>query len=118
MSKNYCIKFTCSKCGSNRLAFHEYVKSITPAEFMSCGKLYYTPATIDEDDFMPEARGFRCRDCGHMLERCGHQITMEKELFDYLSMDPVVREKEQGEYDEHLKVVIDEQDAQESEQEY
>ena len=84
MSENKHVKFTCRNCGSNKLAYHEYVKSITPAEFMSCGKLYYAPAVIDEDDFVPESRGFCCRDCGHMLERCGSHIRTEKELLEYL----------------------------------
>jgi predicted RNA-binding Zn-ribbon protein involved in translation (DUF1610 family) len=83
MPENNYSKFTCPKCGSNKLAYQEYVKNITPAEFMSCGKLYYTPATINEDDFVPEARGFCCRDCGHKLTYCGHQVTTEKEVWDY-----------------------------------
>ena len=103
MSKNYCIKFTCPKCGSNKIAFQEYVKSITHAGFMSCGKLYYTLAAIDQEDFMPEARGFRCRDCGYMLTRCGHQVTTEKELWDYLDELPCSPGKPSAapEYDEY-----------------
>lgn len=96
MSENYYIKFTCTKCGSNKLAFQEYVKSITPAEFMSCGKLYYTPAAIDEDDFIPEPRGFCCRDCGHKLTRCGHQVKTEKELWDYFEELPCSPDKSSG----------------------
>ena len=103
MSKNYYIKFTCPKCGSNKLAFQEYVKSVTPAEFMSCGKIYYDPATIDQEDFISEPRGFCCRDCGHMLEHCGSQVRTEKELWDYFEKLPCSPGKSNGasEYDEY-----------------
>ncbi len=110
MPNNNHINFTCHQCGSNKLAYHEYVKSITPAEFMSCGKLYYAPAIIDENDFIPELSGYCCMDCGHILEYCGRTVKTEIGLMSYLSMNPEVREKEQAEYDEHLKARMDAQD--------
>lgn len=110
MPENKHIHFTCRQCGSNKLAYHEYVKSLTPAEFMSCGKLYYAPATIDENDFIPELSGFCCRDCGHILEHCGRTFKTEKELIEYLSIKSEIRITEQAEYDEHFKARIDAQD--------
>ena len=110
MPENNHIFFTCHQCGGNKLAYHEYVKSITPTEFMSCGKIYYTPAMIDENDFIPGSSGFCCRGCGYMLEYCGRTVNTEIGLMSYLSLDPDLRSKEQAEYDELLRTQIDAQE--------
>jgi hypothetical protein len=112
MSENNHI-FTCRQCGGHKLAYHEYVKSITPADSISDEKIYYAPMIIDENDFIPELSGFCCRDCGHMLEYCGRRVNTEIGLMSYLSLDPDLRSKEQSEYEEQLIAQMDAQDEQE-----
>ena len=110
MPENNHIFFTCHQCGSHKLAYHEYVKSITPADCISDEKIYYAPMIIDENDFIPESCGFCCRDCGYMLEYCGRTVNTEIGLMSYLSLDPDLRSKEQSEYDELLRTQIDAQE--------
>ena len=110
MPENNYLKFTCRQCGGHKLAYHEYVKSITPAEFMGSSKIYYAPAMIDENDFIPELSGFCCRDCGHMLKYCGRTLNTEIGLITYLLLDPEVGTTAQGEYDKGSTDRMDAQD--------
>ena len=107
MSENNHDKFTCCRCGSHKLVYHEYVKHITPVDFMNRDNIYYAETIIDENDFIPELSGFCCGDCGHMLAYCDRPINTEIGLLAYLSLDSEVRTIEQGEYDEPLEARTD-----------
>ena len=110
MPENNHIFFTCHQCGSHKLAYHEYVKSITPADCISDEKICYAPTMIDENDFIPELSGFCCRNCGQMLEYCGRTVNTEIGLMSYLSLDPEVRTIEQAKYDKGSTDRMDAQD--------
>lgn len=112
------LVFKCSKCGSNKLAHQKYVKCITPAKLQENGHIEYGLSIYDEDDYLAVSAGFCCADCAHMIEYCGCHFETEKDLLDYLTTDPDLREHEQQEYEEQLEVQIEAQDEQEGEQEY
>jgi len=61
--------------------------------------------------------GFVCGSCGSLVEHCGIRMETEKQLIDYLTMDPDLREKEQAEYDELLDAQVSAQEQKEKEQE-
>ena len=114
MPKNNHNKFTCPRCGSNKLAYHEYVKCITPVLLQENGHMEYMPSQIDEDDYMPVENTFICMSCEQHVEYCGHRLETEKDLLDYLELDPEIRNKQQQEYQEQLDAMIDAQDQQDN----
>lgn len=108
------VKFKCSKCRSNRLGYQKYVKCITPVSVQKNGQLEYGLSEIDEDDYLAAFNGFCCLDCEHLVMHCGVRIETERDLLDYLTMDPEVRSKEQKEYEEIIAAYAAEQDQQEN----
>jgi len=44
--------------------------------------------------------------CKGTVEHCGYRFETEKDLLDYLTMDPVVRDKEQQEYEKNLAAMM------------
>ena len=108
--------FKCKNCSSTNLAYQKYVRSDTPIEIKDDGTVYYCSPVINDDDYLAVSNGFFCRDCGYMLEHSGCRMETEKDLLDYLTMDPEVRNKEQAEYEDQLAAMNDEQEAQQLEQ--
>ena len=97
------VKFECRECGGGELAYQKGVMCIMPVVILADGHMEYGQLENGNDDEFCLDNGYICMDCEKLLYHCGHGIRTEKELFDYLTMDPVVREKEQTEYDESLK---------------
>jgi len=112
------VKFKCRECGGEELGYQKYVKCITPVSLQENNNIEYGQSKFDEDDYLISQNGFICMDCESDVEHCGYIIQLEKELLDYLTMDPVLRDKEQAEYDEQLIAQIDAQEEQKIEQEY
>ena len=104
-------EFKCWKCGSNKLAYQKYVRCITPLSLRENGQIEYRQSKFDEEDYLAVLNGFCCAECGLLIEHCGFRIETEQELFDYLSMNPKIREQEQKEYEENLiaQIAQDEQ---------
>ncbi len=103
------LQFECRECGAHELGYQKYAKCIAPVSLQENGHMEYGISQYDEDDYMAILNGFACRSCGSLVEHCGFRMETEKELSDYLSMDPDVRQQQQSEYDECV-------DAQSSEQ--
>ena len=84
------LQFTCPKCGADKLSYQKYVKCVTPVSLQENGHIEYGQSIIDEDDCLAALNGFACRKCGVMIEHCGVRLQTEKELLDYLRMEPYV----------------------------
>lgn len=104
------LKFTCSECGSDQLAYQKYVKCSTPVVLHENGNIEYGQSKFDEDDYLCADNHFICMDCGASVEHCGWRFETEKQLIDYLTMDPDVRNKEETEYSEHIDAQINAQE--------
>ncbi|MFC1678035.1 hypothetical protein ACFL3G_13375 [Planctomycetota bacterium] len=97
------VKFECRECGSNELGYHKYVKCITPVKLQQSGHMEYRLSRFFEDDYLYTDNGFICLGCELDVEHCGLRMETEKELLDYLSMDPGIREQQQQEYNEYIE---------------
>jgi len=111
MNAKKSIKFVCRECSGNELGYQKYVKCITPVTIQEDGQMEYKSSIFDEDDYLAVSNGFCCKGCGHLLEHCGFRMETEKDIFNYFTMDPELREQEQQEYDEQLAVMLDEQEC-------
>ncbi len=103
-------KFECRSCGSPELGYQKYVKFMTPVTLQENGNVEYGISQYDEDDYLAILNGFICTSCGSLVKHCGVRMETERQLVDYLTMDPQVRQQQQSEYDELV-------DAQSYEQE-
>lgn len=112
MNKTDNLQFTCRKCGSHELGYHKYVKCITPVSIQETGQMEYGPSNCDEDDYICADNCFICQNCKAFVSHCGWKMETEKELIDYLNMDPKVREKEEKEHGEHISAVISAQEQE------
>ncbi len=74
MSKKSKLKFECQECGSNQLAYQNYVKCITPVELKEDGFMEYGLSQFDESDFMCSDNDFICLDCKSDIEHCGFRL--------------------------------------------
>ena len=115
MSKEESLQFTCQHCRANELSYHQYAKCIMPAKLQN-GRIEYRQSIVDEDDSLATLNGFACRSCGRMIEHCGVRLQTEKELLDYLRMEPFDRLHQQQEYQELLDAQIHAQEQKEKEQ--
>ena len=86
--------FVCEECGSNRLRYRKYVLAETDVEYQD-GVFHYDEAIIDTDDSLDIERGYKCRDCGHLVAHCGYWVDNEKDLITHLTMVPQVLKEEQ-----------------------
>lgn len=109
------VKFECRECGGGELGYQKYVKCMTPVTIKNDNNLEYGQSVIDEDDYLATLNGFSCSACETLIEHCGVRVETEKELLDYLTMDPDVREKELAEYEELLDAQISAQEQKEKE---
>ena len=91
------LKFKCSCCGSDNLAYKSYVKCITPIQVQQDGVLFYSSSVADTDDELGVENGFCCEDCGQMVEFCGFEIETEEDLFTYLCLSEEEKLKQQQE---------------------
>ena len=82
------LQFTCRECGSDKLSYLKYVKCITPVSINKNGHIEYGQSIIDEDDYLATLNGFACKSCGSLIEHCGVRMESERQLVDYLTMDP------------------------------
>ncbi len=94
------LQFTCRECGTHELGYQKYAKCIAPVSLQENGHTEYGQSIFDEDNYLTILNGFICKVCGTLIEHCGFRIQTEKELIDYLSMDPDVRQQQQQEYEE------------------
>lgn len=108
------VKFECCKCHCNELAYKKYVECITHVKLQESGDTEYGMSKYDEDDYLCADNGYICMNCEAFVEHCGCRFEIEKDLLDYLTMDPAVRTLEQQEYEESLKALVDEQKDRES----
>ena len=111
------LVFKCSKCGSNKLAHQKYVKCITPVILPENSDLEYGLSKCNEDDYLCADNGYICMNCQKYVQHWGNKFETEKELLDYLTMDPTVRAKEQQDYDEYVQAKADQKKRQEYEAE-
>ncbi len=102
MNEKKKLQFTCRECGAHELGYQKHTKCMTPVSLSENGHMEYGQSIFDEDDYLTILNGFACTSCGSLIEHCGIRIQTEKELIDYLSMDPDVRQQQQSEYEELL----------------
>lgn len=102
MTEEKDLRFKCEKCGSNKLGYKKYSKCITPVSLQKNSNFEYGESEFDEDNYLISQNGFICMDCKSEVEHCGIRMATEKQLLDYLSMDPDVRNKEQAEYEDGM----------------
>lgn len=107
------LQFTCRKCGSHRLGFQKYVKCVSPVFLRGDGFVKYGISEFNEDDYLCTLDGFICMECKALIEHCGCRLETEPELNAYLSLDPMVREQQQREYDEMEVQMAEEQESRE-----
>ena len=107
------IKFECRQCGGNELGYLKYVKCTTPVLLKENGHVEYNQAIINEDDYLATLNGFACKTCGSLIEHCGVRLETEKQLIDYLTMEPFDRQHQQQEHEElvEAQMFAQEQDA-------
>lgn len=77
-------KFQCQSCGSNKLAYTEYVRHFTPMGQDPNGNYVYLYPVIEEDNAIVTEQGYCCGECRQMLQYHSIPIRTEKELFNYL----------------------------------
>ncbi len=112
MCNNENLEFTCRECGAHELSYQKYAKCTTPVSLKKDGHIEYGQSIFDDDDYLATLNGFACKSCGRLVEHCGFRMESERQLIDYLTMDPQVRQQQQSEYDELLDAQsYQEQDA-------
>ena len=116
MSQNKGLEFTCPKCGADKLGYKKYVQCITPVSQQEDGHVEYGQSIIDEDDSLATLSGFACQLCGTLIEHCGYRLETEKELIDYLRMEPFDRLHQQQEYHEFVDAQISALEEKQKEQ--
>lgn len=80
-------QFRCQHCGSNDLAYVQYVRQITPVDVDQNGNLIYLYPMINDDNTIVTEQGYCCGECGQMLEHHTLEIRTEKELVNYLNAE-------------------------------
>ena len=81
-------------------------------------KLFYKSSLIDEDDYLAVSNGFCCNDCGDLIEHCGVNIEVEKDLLDYFATDPELLEQQEKDYEAHIDAQASTQEQRKKEQEF
>jgi len=94
--------WTCQYCGSDQLSYKKFVECITPIEQREDGTLEYLTSSINEDEYLATRYGFICAACKEFIQHCGINITTEKDMSTYNTMDPALRAEQQAEYDAHI----------------
>ncbi len=92
------FRFECQICGGDELGYQKYVKCITPVSLQDNGHMEYAPSLFDEDDYIFGDNTFICMSCKAYIVHCGYLMESEKDLLDYLGLDPDVRMKQQQEH--------------------
>jgi hypothetical protein len=109
------LKFECYLCGGTELEYQKYVKCITPVSFQD-DHIEYGKPSFDEEDSLAALNGFVCKSCGDKLEHCGYRIETEKELMQYLEMNPAIKQQQQQEYNNSVDSYTDAFEHQEIEE--
>ena len=109
------LKFECRKCGSHELGHQKYVKCVMPVSVKEDGLMEYGPSEIDEDDYLAPLSGFACKSCGRLIEHSGVRLETEKQLIDYLAMEPFSRQRQQQQHQELIDAQIYAQEQKEKE---
>ena len=117
MTDKNSIDFECLKCGGNKLVYQKYAKCLTPVSIPDNEHVKYGLSSFNEDDYLTVSTGFCCAGCNILIEHRGIRMETEKDLLDYLTMEPYLREHQKQEYDERLEAQIVAQDEQDAEQE-
>ena len=116
MCNNENLEFTCQKCGADKLSYQKYVKCTTPVSLLENSNVEYGQSIIDEDDYLATLNGFACKSCGGFIKHCGVRMESERQLVDYLTMDPSGRKQQQQEYEELIEAQIYAQEQKDKEQ--
>jgi len=107
------LQFTCQKCGANDLCYVKYVKCTIPVSLPpESGHVEYGQSIINEDDSLATLNGFACQSCGLLVEHCGVRLETEKQLIDYLKMEPFDRLHQQQDYKELLDAQMSAQERE------
>ena len=112
------LKFECTACGCNELAYQVYAKCITKVELKENDNIEYSHSRFDPDDYLCAQNTFLCAYCKTYVEHRGSRMETEKELLEYLKMDLKAREKEQREYEKYVDCQAQTQEQREKEQEF
>lgn len=76
-------KLKCDNCGSNQLAYQQYVRCVIPVGYDGQGNNAYNEHIYDEDPTPNTQHGYCCRNCGQMVEHHGVLIETEQSLLNY-----------------------------------
>jgi len=101
------FRFECQICGGHELGYQKYAKCITPVSLQEDGHIEYASSLFDEDDYIFADNTFICMNCKAYIVHCGYRMISEKDLLDYLELDPDVRDKQQQEHQEQLDIMDD-----------
>ena len=96
------VNFICKECGSTKLAYQKYVKSVVPVDLKEDGNLYYSHSSFNEDDYLGVSYGYCCSDCGHLIEHCGCHVDNENALLIYLTMDAQIQQQQELDYEAYI----------------
>ena len=107
--------FTCQKCSSNQLSFEKWIQSREEVVFHPNRHIEYCQAEVNEEKDLGGMSGFVCGTCGNKLCYLGCRIETEKELIDWLCLDPQERQEREKEYQECLDVQAEEEQKRQSE---
>ena len=109
------VKFTCQNCGDHELGYQKFVKCVAPVLLQGNGHIEYGLSVVDEDDYLCVGNTFICNSCGSLVEHCDIRMETEKELIDYLTMEPFDRLHQQQDHQELIDAQISAQEQKEKE---
>ncbi|MBW8017947.1 MAG: hypothetical protein FVQ82_17390 [Planctomycetes bacterium] len=115
MSNKKELQFTCQKCGGKELGYQKFVKCLVPVTIKDDNNMEYGLSIIHEDDYLAILNSFACGSCGSIIEHCGIRMETEKQLIDYLTMEPFDRLHQQQDHQELIDAQIDAQEQKEKE---
>ncbi|AQQ70744.1 hypothetical protein SMSP2_01105 [Limihaloglobus sulfuriphilus] len=101
--------FKCPKCGSNKLGYQNYVKSLTPVNINNEGHIHYGESVIDHDDQIPAEYGYICQHCESKLTHAGEWLETESELIHYLNLSQEQLDREQKQFEVYIEEQAQEQ---------
>ena len=110
------LKFTCQECGAHEIGYENFVKCTSPVWLQENNNVEYGQSVMDDKEPFFSRDCFICLNCKASIEYRGLKIETEKQLIDYLSMDPDVREEEEKKYAEYIDAQIYDQEQTEEEQ--
>ncbi|AQQ71189.1 hypothetical protein SMSP2_01555 [Limihaloglobus sulfuriphilus] len=101
--------FICPKCGSNKLGYQNYVKSVMPIIIDDAGQVSYEQPVVDHDDHVPAEFGYICQKCGNKISHAGEWLETESELIHYLNLSQEQLDREQKQFEVYIEEQAQEQ---------